>query len=97
MKKGRAILFSRGLVGRYGVGYIGVDHEGITMAWAGWLVRRRPQKFTWSQIDAVTTRGSWIRVVVNGRYGAISAFVFRPDTVLNDLRQLAPKRLDLAG
>lgn len=97
MRKARAILFPRGLVGTYGFGYLAVDQDGITVSWSGWLVKRRPVKFTWSQIDAVTIRGSWIRVVISGRLGTLSAFVFHPEPAINDLRRLAPSKISLVN
>jgi hypothetical protein len=84
-----AIIFARGLFGLYGLGHLAVSEEGVEVRWSG-LVRVRPKRTPWSDLQWVRMRGSKVSVKPVGQLVPTTAFVFRQRCIREALERCGP-------
>ncbi len=91
----RAVIFTRGAFGPYGLGRIEITEEGIEIDWWGILFRVRPQTIPWVAIKSIQFFGSRMVVREEGRIGNWSFFVWNGDRVAAECRMCAPSSVEL--
>jgi hypothetical protein len=94
----RAILFPRDLFGFYGLGYLDVTADGVTVRWSRWLFRSGDEHHPWGEMTKAKVHGHWFSFRLLTQRPPLTAFVLRPRRTREALeRWAAPNGVPVTG